>query len=515
MATTVHRPVSNGVTARAPLTGVSGNRKGSRDASETGHLVPNRVGELGQKQTNISRSGSEADSLIDLYGHRTPNASNTNVNVDSDIPENMYTEDDPEGWVHRDKLAKIEAEELQAAGINLASARRPMSKRGARVRSSSSNEGQNSQERQKSQGREEKRQRIESPVEEEEGEHHNWDLRSPAEIAADGGADEAAALSPIYSNPLLRKSGSRIPVLTSSPLPIPQEHIERETPLPRSRTASVNQIDSPESIGSRLRPRGASVGSQVLLDEGEPVNATPTPGYVDGGGKASANCSPTKSKDGKNLAATPATAVNGTRKVTPAKSKIATPSKTPTPTTSPNARPVTRSGDPDRPKTAINRPEGDPPWLATMYKPDPRLPPDQQIIPTHAKRLQSAQWTEEGADARVYDTEFKPAGAIQAEFLPKEPQTPSPPVREKVEEEKMAWPLKPMASVRSNERPGTSGSAHGSYGIMPKVAQSPPAGVQMSSPRSSNFAPGSGLRQQLPPEEKEEKSGCGGCCVVM
>jgi len=41
----------------------------------------------------------------------------------------------------------------------------------------------------------------------------------------------------------------------------------------------------------------------------------------------------------------------------------------------------------DRPHTPVNRPEGDAPWLATMFKPDPLLPPDQQMLPTHAKKL--------------------------------------------------------------------------------------------------------------------------------
>lgn len=51
-------------------------------------------------------------------------------------------------------------------------------------------------------------------------------------------------------------------------------------------------------------------------------------------------------------------------------------------------RPKSRAGLETRPPTAVNRPEGEPPWLATMYKPDPRLPPDQQLLPTHAKRMQ-------------------------------------------------------------------------------------------------------------------------------
>ena len=55
-----------------------------------------------------------------------------------------------------------------------------------------------------------------------------------------------------------------------------------------------------------------------------------------------------------------------------------------------------------------------------MYKPDPRLPPDQQIIPTHAKRQQQAQWSEAGAIPTTYDREFSPL-AVQTENELKQP----------------------------------------------------------------------------------------------
>ena len=71
-----------------------------------------------------------------------------------------------------------------------------------------------------------------------------------------------------------------------------------------------------------------------------------------------------------------------------------------------SGRPGT-AGD-GRPRTATNPPEGDPPWLAGMYKPDPRLPPDQQMLPTHAKRLAQEQWERDGKSANVYDRDFNP-----------------------------------------------------------------------------------------------------------
>ena len=507
--------------SRTPLVGVSANRKGSRDATDSGYLVPSRVGELSRKESTASKTGSESDSLLDLYG-RTPSGSNLNLNkIDHDIPENMYMdEDDPDGWIHRDKLARIESEELQAAGISLPTTRRAISKHG---RTGNSLE-RRSEELvrpevipQRSYGREEKRQRISSPVDEEDSppDQANWDLRIPAEIAA----DEAAQASPVYINPVLRKSGSKIPVLTSSPLPIPQEHIERDTPLVRSRAASGTSGEPPQMISPSLRKRANSVGSQVLLDEGGPGNGTPTPANVSSAtGTSSVQASPTKTKTAKSPTGTPVTST--ARKVTPAARKTSIQTKTgPTATSnaSPAARPGTRAGEPDRPKTAINRPEGDPPWLATMYKPDPRLPPDQQIIPTHAKRQQQAEWSEAGAIPTTYDREFSPL-AVHTEHGLKQPSPPAP-ISEK-EDQANSWPLKPMLSVRSSStsRPETSGSGTAGYSTMPKVVSTPPVGSVTSpkvpSPTTGTFLPNRLQQQQLPQEPEQTDKGCG-CCVVM
>ena len=515
------RSTSNGIAPRTPLTGVSANRKGSRDASDPGYLLPSRVGDLSRKESTVSKTGSESDSLLDLYG-RTPGGSKTNVNtIDHDIPENMYRdEDDPEGWIHRDKLARIESEELQAAGITLPTARRVVSKndrRGTSVERSAEEVNKPEPSSQRSYGREEKRQRISSPVEEEDNlqERRNWDLRTPAEIAA----DEATQSSPVYIHPVLRKSGSRIPVLTSSPLPIPQEHIERDTPLPRSRAASGAASENQEMIAPRIRVRGNSVGSQGLLDDGEPVNGTPTPAPANAAaGKSSVQGSPTKAKPAKSPTGTPVTST--ARKTTPTARKASNTTKTSTATTSnssPAARPGTRSGETERPRTAINRPEGDPPWLATMYKPDPRLPPDEQIIPTHAKRQQQAQWSEAGAIPKTYDREFSPLEVHTDDGL-KQP-TPSAAISE-MEDQPNAWPLKPMLSVRSTStsRPDTSGSTTAGYSTMPKVLNTPPVGSitspKVQSPTGGTFQPDR-LQQQQPPEEPEQKEeGCG-CCVIM
>lgn len=167
-----------------------------------------------------------------------------------------------------------------------------------------------------------------------------------------------------------------------------------------------------------------------------------------------------------------------------------------------------------------------------MFKPDPRLPPDQQLIPTLAKKRQEARWTEEGAIPKVYDREFAPIAVHTDMDLSKEPsrnRTPSP-VKEDMKEEKPgdpeSWGLKTVGSMGSNgARPGTSGSITGGYSTMPKVVSprvrenSPMIGSGPTSAvagRSTTMPPPPRMQaQSLAPEEDEKvKKGCG-CCIVM
>ncbi|KAI5292260.1 hypothetical protein KEM52_006491 [Ascosphaera acerosa] len=53
-------------------------------------------------------------------------------------------------------------------------------------------------------------------------------------------------------------------------------------------------------------------------------------------------------------------------------------------------------------------PVGEPPWMASSFRPDPRLPPEQQILPTHAKKLLQEQWEKEGKTGVLYDKSFAP-----------------------------------------------------------------------------------------------------------
>ncbi|OCT53139.1 hypothetical protein CLCR_09960 [Cladophialophora carrionii] len=517
------RQNSSGST-RSPLSTLAPNRKES--GSVNGRVAPHsRVEELGQRDASLIRSGSEPDSLLDLYKSNPSSGNVSQHQPDNDIPENMYrpTEDDPEGWIHRDKLAKIESEELQAAGINLAKARRNTGK-SAQSGQRDTSRGRRSDDRSNSELRrgdteDSTRPRLaEEPVQEaEEDERSHWDLRTPEEIAAE------ASSSPIYSNPVLRKSGSKIPVLTSSPLPIAQERIERDTPLVRKRTISNSMTPEDGIPVLKIKMRRGSTGSQPLQDEGDssllptpttsrlltPKASSPTKGRPK---PATGQGSPPNTSSGRKTSGTIRKPSTGTK-----------PAGTPTP----GQRPGTRSGELDRPRTAVNRPEGDPPWLATMYKPDPRLPPEEQIIPTHARRQQQAQWEDEGAVPRTYDRNFSPLAIHTGNGQIKSPSAVSPPSSPQTEQPGTgedggnAWPLKPVPGMRNSGsgsiRPGTGGSANGGYSTMPRVTnpvQSPRMGSITSVPTQPPPRMQVQRMQDAGTEEKVKEKSCG-CCVVM
>ena len=73
-----------------------------------------------------------------------------------------------------------------------------------------------------------------------------------------------------------------------------------------------------------------------------------------------------------------------------------------------------------------------------MYKPDPRLPPDQQIIPTHAKRMQQEQWESEGRVGSMYDTDFR---LLNTEEMGGQRLSQLDPIALERERESGQWPL--------------------------------------------------------------------------
>lgn len=260
-------------------------------------------------------------------------------------------------WIHRDKLAQIESEELRSAGIYVLPSERLEIDSGSL-----------------------KRKRLSAGIYDNKDDQHQeessdvqiFDLRTPEEIAADQ---------------MRLKNGSKIPLATTSPLPVPTEYVVRNTPLKRPQP-------SPESTPqTHTRKRSHSTGSNYLLDS-----------------------SPIKSPVAV-VAATPKSTVS-----TPASKKQTTP--TPKGKQTPASLKKRTRSNPQlygaRPKTSSAAmpaspthkehfvPDGPPPWAVASYQPDPSLPPDQQIIPTVAKRLAQEKWEREGAFSDIYDRTLRP-----------------------------------------------------------------------------------------------------------
>lgn len=207
-------------------------------------------------------------------------------------------------------------------------------------------------------------------------------------------------------------------------------------------------------------------------------------------------------------------ATSGARKASTTKTQA----KNRTASATSTKRPGT-SGGISRPVTA--RPEGEAPWIATMYKPDPRLPPDQQIIPTHAKRMQQEQWENQGRPGSMYDKDFR---QLNDEDMADKRLSQLNPIDIENARETGEWPLPSPTKLEHSEAPLEKVDTNrakspvveqGAYKLTPTI----PQGVRSPSPK---LAPPIAPAQPKPattrlPEPKEEevkeKKGC--CCIVM
>ncbi|RYP51116.1 hypothetical protein DL768_003463 [Monosporascus sp. mg162] len=410
-------------------------------------------------------------------------------------------------WIHRDKLAKIENEELQAAGIIL-----PKPRSHSRSRRDRSQDKTNGHRRaadgsdQQSFTRSRKNSALSEKPLDSEAPASAWDLRLPEEIIED-------PQERLYYAPNGSGKGSRIPVPKLSPAPISsagRDHVDRGNPVSRKTSSSVPDHESSIPV-PQTRSRSGS------------ANALEEPERVQPAKRSTTDISPKK----------PTT--NTTRKTAP-KDKQPAQSRPKTRSGSKNrsassTRPLTRSGE----LSPTRVPEGDPPWMVSAYKPDPRLPPDQQLLPTVAKRLQQEKWEQEGKFGNVYDKEFRPLneeGFLKAPEAEKskdgdndgndgsgeERQEDNGEERQEDndEERQGEWPLRADAKSPSLSRPGT-----GSYSTMPKI-QDKPNVSPLPSPRlppqqtQTQIKTTQTIRVPEPPEEHQEKSkgGCG-CCIVM
>ncbi|KAL1876821.1 hypothetical protein VTK73DRAFT_9198 [Phialemonium thermophilum] len=409
-------------------------------------------------------------------------------------------DDDNSKWIHRDKLARIESEELQAAGIILPRMPRMRSKSQNRPRRNTSQDKVNGRTKSGAGGVDHGSNRSRNnsdlaaePQTPESSSVPSWDLRLPEEIAADANGGYWVSNGGT-------KGASRIPIAKVSPVPIPIEHLERDTPKIRKRDGSPGEDDSFHYPKPR-RARSGSVLNQLVTT---PNNATPTQSTKRSATEGSPKKVTAATAAGRKTAGAtkPANGTSNRPRTRGGASKDSTSSSTAT-------RPPTRSGEIG--SASNKQPEGDPPWMISAYRPDPRLPPDQQLLPTVAKRLQQEKWEREGKFGNIYDKEFRP---LNDEGFLKPPEPAEEDTQSKEANEQRQgddWPLK-----QEPTSPTPNITRSGSYTTMPKITDKPNL-----SPMPSPRIPGP-PRQPTPvvrvpevqEEEKTMKSGCA-CCVVM
>ncbi|KAF7550884.1 hypothetical protein G7Z17_g5411 [Cylindrodendrum hubeiense] len=393
------------------------------------------------------------------------------------ISEKKPPVDENSKWIHRDKLARIENEELQAAGIYIPRPRATSKQRRDRSRSAMRRGTDASEHTNRS------RKNSTAPV---EPLVNTWDLRTPEEIA------EEEANAYFTSIPSSLKGGSRIPIAKISPAPLVGEPFERST----SWKASDSPEDDAPLTNQKTRSRSASMKGS---------DAVSVSGTIPGARRSVTDISPKKNAASvRKTSGQSRTGPTGRPKTRSGSNKESNGSI--------STRPSTRSGDLNQ--GGGKAPEGDPPWLVNAYKPDPRLPPDQQLLPTVARRLQQEKWEKEGKFGDVYDKEFRPLNDhVMLKPLDSEKNEPA-------EEEKHAgedeWPLREPAK---SPRQGSF------YSAMPKISDkprtplasprtpvAPQAPIQIEEPPRATPKP---TPERVPPEPIDDSKGGCGCCVVM
>ena len=397
-------------------------------------------------------------------------------------------------WINRDKLLAIELQEartLRSQGKAVPSDQEIIDRYDQLSAGPTSNHVNDSRKRSIS---DTLQRRVPSPqVTDEEASDHdlsNFDPRSPEEIALDNDEYAIDNEEHVYQDgewvsmhAKLRSSSSRIPLATTSAVPVPQEHLDRNAPLPRKRGRSINwEDDSAPNSKNGNRP-GSRGGQSLLDDETFSMSTSPEP-----------RGSPSKSRQ---------TSAVRSQKPSYSKSQAQANAKPRGPSTSRNSppqRPGTSSG-PGKGAARASSPEGDPPWLATMYKPDPRLPPDEQLLPTHAKKMMQQQWEREGKPGGTFDREFTPLSVNTREKPPTQPNFDEP---DRLQAG--SWPLKQSPPIPDGAQ--SQGFKHASYSTIPRV-QSPPVTSNQASPRIQQVKD-----FQMVVEDDAKGKGCG-CCVVM
>jgi hypothetical protein len=427
-------------------------------------------------------------------------------------------------WIHRDKLARIESQEMAAAGFGVPRSTR-QSRSGSRSASRSASRGPASRIPPSHLAFPSD---IDTPkvpgFEEQSGAGANQDQDS--DEYEERLLEEPRVDRNMYSRSLPRPVVSRIPVARASPAPVAQNVVERDSPLPRS-------MSSPLGDGANRRSRSQSLGdpTMMIVEPTSTRSAIPTKPRPRSSHVQDSLSAPSLSQRTTQsmTAVTRAKAMNkaasggsvGRKTIPRATSKA----RNTSPKDSPVRRPTSGSTR-SRPTSFHMRPEGEAPWVATMYKPDPRLPPDQQMLPTHAKRAMqggsdSADEAEQSYPLNIEsmsDEELAKMGALPSPESAKKTDTIMP-TQQGTNNLPPPWPL---ASIKSDVRSqtGSAKSSTGGYTITPKIAP-PIAPPRSPKPAAGQYQATSSVNagaQRVPDlDEKEDgkKKKKLACCIVM
>jgi hypothetical protein len=455
--------------------------------------------------------------------HGRPSAPSTIPRAESESA--MVSEVERSAWIHRDKLARIESQEMAAAGFGVP--RNPRSSRsGSRSasRSASRNNASRIQQSHPAFPGDADPPKVPS-FEEQSGAGANQDQDS--DEYEERLREEPRVDRNMYSRSLPRPATmSRIPVARASPAPVAQSALERDSALPRS-------MSSPLGDSANRRSRSQSLGDPALMmaEPSSTRSAIPTKPrprsshYQDSDNTPSLSQRTTQSLTAVSRAKAMNKAASGGsvgKKTIP---RATSKARNTSPKDSPVRRPTSGSTR-SRPTSFHMRPEGEAPWVATMYKPDPRLPPDQQMLPTHAKRAiqggsDSADEAEQSYPLNIdslSDEELAKMGALPSPESTKKTGTMTP-TQQGTGSLPPPWPL---ASIKSDTRSqtGSTKGTTGGYTITPKIAPpiAPPKAPkpQADQYQASNTA-NAGVQRVPDLDEKEDgkKKKKLACCIVM
>ncbi|KAK6363603.1 hypothetical protein TWF730_001027 [Orbilia blumenaviensis] len=437
-----------------------------------------------------SRSPSSADgrdSMIDLYSaNRLSTISGVteilpNINSSATAMYDLSGDIDnreASSWIHRDKLMRIESVEFKKtptaseAWVKTASRKLSMGRMSEARGNANPNTSPNANAWDSS---------FEKGGEDDSGlfEDNDFDLRLPEEREAERVALKLAAARSKSNTP------SKIPVNMASPAPIPLQFLERNSPLKRARSSSIDsdEVQSISYPATRTR-------SQTLESQDPPV----TPPEKSAPGTANSSTPPNRTT--RSLSKSSPRRPSSSHRTSAAGGKNL-----------PKLRTASASGNRGSGgsgSATINAlphhksPEGQPPWAVGSYAPDPKLPQDQQIIPTIAKRLQQEEWEREGAPAAVFDRDLRPLKLHEKDIEPKEAIN--------FGEQSAQWPI---PSEKRRDSPPMVEPKTESPKVLPPAPrpESPP-------PRPPSREP---IRvkdpDEVPTKSKKDKGCCG--CTIM